>query len=170
MIFSTRYWGLVPFTVLASETVGFAILDVKLDSRLLHRYSTIIIYHVSVLPSPLDAEWGSAKFKFSIFLVFWSWCSMFGITCIYIFRGKENLQSMIKLRFEVSGVEIWWYGKPSFRNFPSFVSEKPQHEKLPKQLTALIGQSTVRKSHKDISTIQEVYTLRKDSQMILLSP
>ena len=61
-------------------------------------------------------------------------------------------------------------GKPSFRNFPSFVSEKPEHEKLPKQLTALIGQSTVRKSHKDISTIQEVYTLRKDSQMILLSP
>ena len=27
MIFSTRYWGLVPFTVLASETVRFAILD-----------------------------------------------------------------------------------------------------------------------------------------------
>lgn len=77
---------------------------------------------------------------------------------------------MIKLRFEASGVEIWCYGKPSFRNFPCFVSEKPEHEKLPKQLTALIGQSTVRKSHKDISTIQEVYTLRKYSQMILLSP
>ena len=58
-------------------------------------------------------------------------------------------------------------GQPSFRNFPT---EKPEHEKLPKQLTALIGQSTViRKRHKDISTIQEVYTLRKDSQMILLS-
>ena len=27
MIFSTRYWGFVPFTVLASETVRFAILD-----------------------------------------------------------------------------------------------------------------------------------------------
>lgn len=62
-------------------------------------------------------------------------------------------------------------GQPSFRNFPTFVSEKPEHEKLPKQLTALTGQSTViRKRHKDISTIQDVYTLRKDSQMILLSP
>ena len=62
-------------------------------------------------------------------------------------------------------------GQPSFRNFPSFVSEKPEHENLPKQLTALIGQSTViTKHHKNISTIHEVYTLRKDSQMILISP
>ena len=69
---------------------------------------------------------------------------MFGITFPFFCR-KENLQSMIKLRFGVSGVEILWClwsfssdstGKPSFRNFPSFVCEKPEHENLPKQLTA----------------------------------
>ena len=58
-------------------------------------------------------------------------------------------------------------GQPSFRNFPSFVSEKPEHENLPKQLRSGLGQSTVRKRHKDVSTIHEI---RKSSQLIPLSP
>ena len=59
--FFDKILGIGSFHRLASETVRFAILDVKLDSRLLYRYSMIIIYDVSVLRSPLDAEWGSTK-------------------------------------------------------------------------------------------------------------
>ena len=32
---------------------------------------------------------------------------MFGITFPFFFGRKETIQSMIKLRFGVSGVEIW---------------------------------------------------------------
>ena len=71
MIFSTRYWGLVPFTVFASETVRFAILDVKLDSRLLHRYSTIIIKsHMTYRFSPV--RWMQSEEAPSLNFLFFS--------------------------------------------------------------------------------------------------
>ena len=47
--FFDKILGIGSFYRLASETVRFAILDVKLDSRLLYRYSMIIIYDVSAL-------------------------------------------------------------------------------------------------------------------------